>query len=76
MSLTSDELNSFHQFALAAIRDAENDATLEELLSKWRAAKERHETNDSIRQSLSEFESGQGRPVDQFMNEMKSKHQL
>jgi len=74
MSITNDELNSFHQFALAVIQEQGKDLTLESLVSQWRNSQERRETNEAISQSLAEFESGQGRPVKEFLDEMKTKH--
>ena len=76
MPLTNDDLQSFHQFALAEIRDDSINATLEELVSKWRASKERRETNESILQSLAEIDAGEGKPAEQFLSEMESKHNL
>ena len=75
MQTSHDDLNKFHAFATVAIR---NDATLsvEELVTLWRRSNEREAANDSIRQSLAEFDAGAGIPIDEFLNSMKSKHNL
>jgi predicted transcriptional regulator len=75
MSVTNDDLNNFHQFAISA-REDNTDATIEQLLAQWRATKERAETNESIRQGLAEMEAGEGQPLDEFIAEMNAKHNL
>lgn len=75
MSITNDDLNNFHQFALNA-REQHTDATIEQLLAQWRATRERAEANESIRQGLTEMEAGEGQPLDEFVAEMNKKHNL
>ncbi len=76
MSITHDELISFHQFATQVVGAGQADVSIEELVRQWRTARERVETNASIRQSLSEIESGYARPVDDFLDDMIAKHNL
>lgn len=76
MSTTTDDLNSFHQFATGIVSKGQTDLTLAELVEHWQQAKERASANESIRQSLAEFESGQGEPVKEFLGKMKSKYDL
>jgi len=76
MSTTTDDLNSFHQFATGIVSDGQTDLTLAELVEHWQQSKERASANESIRQSMAEFESGQGEPVREFLGKMKSKYDL
>ena len=76
MPLTNDDLQNFYQFALGAIKTDDNAASLRELADKWDAQRERTSANESIRQSLAEFEAGQGEPVRDFLGRMKSKYNL
>jgi len=76
MSISTDDLNSFHQFATSIVTRGQTTLTLSELVDHWQQSKEREATNQSIRQSLAEFESGQGQPVEEFLDEIKSKHNL
>lgn len=76
MSITTDDLKSFHQYAVNMVTRGQTELTLAELVAHWQQSQERAAANESIRQSLEEYESGQGQPVREFLGEMKSKHDL
>jgi hypothetical protein len=75
MSVTNDDLQNFYQFALTA-RDADVEASIEQLVSQWRASKERESVHEAIRSGLEEIEAGGGRPFEDFFVEMKAKYNL
>ena len=75
MSVSNEDLNDFHQFALS-VRHENASASVEELVAQWRAVKERAETNEAIRQGLVEIEAGDGRPAAEVMADMKAKYNL
>jgi len=76
MAITTNDLNSFHQFAVSIVAQGQTDLTLAELVERWQQAQERQSANESIRQSLAEFADGQGEPAQEFIDRMKSKHKL
>ena len=81
MSITTDDLKSFHEYAVSMVTRGQTELTLAELVAHWQQSKEqqsqeRSAANESIQQSLEEFASGQGQPVREFLGEMKSKHNL
>lgn len=61
MPITNDELDSFYQFALGAIKTNNSNKSLHQLLEQWDAQRERAEVNDAIRQGHAEIEVGGGR---------------
>ena len=75
MSISNEEINSFHQFALSFCNET-SDLTLEELVARWRATKDRDEVNEVIRQGLEEIGAGKGRPENEVFAEMKDKFDL
>ena len=75
MAVSNDDLNSFHQFAIS-VRDTNAEASIEHLLTQWRATKERESVHEAIRQGLEEVKAGGGRPFDEFFAEMKAKYNL
>lgn len=76
MSITTDDLNNFHQFATNMVASEQGQLTLPELVQHWQQSKERAAANKSIRQSLAEFEAGEGEPVRDFLDKMSSKYDL
>ena len=73
MPLTNDELQSFYQFALGIINTDEQADSLQDLVSKWDAQRERKSVNEAIRKGHAEILAGGGRTYDEFRSEMKSK---
>lgn len=75
MATTTDDLNSFYQFALDA-HQRNNCATIEQILVQWRNVKVRGEINEAIRDGLREIEEGGGKLVDEFLAETDAKYDL
>ena len=76
MAITTNDLNSFHQFAVSLVAQGQDNLTLPELVERWQRAQERQSANESIRQSLAEFADGQGEPAREFLDKMRNKHNL
>ena len=76
MPVTTDDLNSFHHFAITMVTKGQAPLTLAELVEHWEQEQELAAGNASIRQSLAEFKTGQGEPVREFLGKMKSKYNL
>ncbi len=76
MPITNDDLNSFYQFALVAIRSDNSCKSLHQLVEQWDAQRERANVNEAIRQGHAEIEAGGGRPYEEFAAEMKLKYDL
>lgn len=76
MPTTIDDLQDFYEFAAKAIAADKHVGSMLELVRKWRAMKERASVNEAIRISHAEFAAGDGRPADEFLAEMRAKHNL
>lgn len=63
------ELEQFHNYASARLANGGADLTLEELLSQYRAAREREEANEGIRRGLRDLAEGKHRPAEEVMAE-------
>jgi hypothetical protein len=82
MPTTVEEISEFQRFAVEQVRNGGSDLSLEELLERWRA--QRSKTNDSlrnkvnaaIRRGIAEADAGLGRPLDEFMDEFRQRHNI
>ena len=76
MPITNDDLDSFYQFELVAIKTDNSRRSLHQLVEQWDAQRERADVNKAIRQGHAEIEAGGGKPYEEFAAEMKSKYDL
>ena len=76
MPSTLQELDNFHHFAADQLRNPDSAASLEELLGRWRAARERGDANAAIAEGLSQMKAGRGRPLDDFIAEFRAEHNI
>lgn len=76
MPATQQELDNFHRFAVEQLRHEAPAASLEELLARWRTARQRTEVNGAIREGLAPMNAGLGRPLDEFMADFRARHQV
>ena len=51
MSITTDDLKRFHEFAVSMVSRGKTELTLAELVAHWQQAQERASANESIKQS-------------------------
>jgi hypothetical protein len=62
MTVTRQQLDSFHRFASEQIR-LQPAASLDELLDQWRREAEQTEAVADIQQGLQDYADGKARPV-------------
>lgn len=80
MSTTQDQLDSFHRFASEKLNNGGSEMSLQELYRLWRienpSTDERAAVADIISQGDADIESGNYRPLDEFMDEFRSKNDI
>ena len=76
MSVTQQDLDHFHEFASEAIRKGCKDSSLEDLIAKWRAVREREDVNAAIREGLDDVRAGRVRPAEEVTNDLRRKYRL
>jgi predicted transcriptional regulator len=70
MSVTKQQLDSFHRFASRRIQ-SQPAASLDELLEQWRHEAEQNETAADIQQGLRDYAAGEARPVDEAFADVR-----
>ena len=73
---TLQELEQFHEFATNLLSQTQSEYTLEELLDLYRAAFELSESNAAIEESLHDLAAGKARPLKEFLDEFRQRHQI
>lgn len=77
---TKEQIDSFHQFALQRIANGGSELTVDELYDQWRvehlSERERAEVHAAIRTGIQEADQGLGRPADEFIADMRKKHNI
>jgi len=63
MSLTPQDLDNFHQFALGRIGPGGDETSFLELANQWQAAREREEVVALIREATADMQAGRGTPI-------------
>lgn len=77
MSITVDEINRFHQFAIRRIEQApQGGLTFDDLLVEWDSAIHRGEINQAIREGIADVDAGRTYPAKQVNQELKAKYKL
>ena len=77
MSITVDEINRFHRFAVQRIEQSQQEElTLDDLLIEWDSTTHRDEINRAIREGIADVDAGRTYPVDQVNQELKAKYKL
>ena len=75
MTVTQEQLDSFHRFASEKLGNGGGELTWQELLALWRlenpSEQERSQTNAAIRNALEEIEAGLVQPADEAMEEIR-----
>jgi hypothetical protein len=79
MAATTQELQSFYQFAEQRLRNGGAEQSLDDLYGEWRACnptREELETNVlAVRAALRDMDGGEtGRPVDEFAAEFRRRN--
>jgi hypothetical protein len=79
MSATTQELQSFYQFAEERLRTGSSEQSLDDLYGEWRACNPTPEELDTnvlaLRAALRDLKSGEtGRPIEEFAAEFRQRN--
>lgn len=78
MSITKEEVDRFHDFAVAVVADGEADVTWLQLFELWRlknpSVVEYEENVTAIREALDAMDAGRMRPLPNFDAEFRQRH--
>lgn len=72
MALTHQQLADFHAFAVTKLESGSAE-TLQDLIDEWTAAREHEQSVAAIRESVAQYEAGQGMSVKQAFDEIRAK---
>lgn len=72
MAVTREELIDFNRFANQRLSDGGAD-TLQELVDEWNDLRSHEQSVSGIRDSVAQYEAGEGLPVDEAFNEVRRK---
>ena len=75
MSITLDQLNDFHRFAISRLGNGGAES-LTELAHKWQAARDRDEVNQALREATEDLQAGRFRPADDVLRDFERKYNL
>jgi hypothetical protein len=73
MATTREELDRFHQFAIAQLNTGAAHGELDELLVTWYDSLEREALNEVLRASLADLDAGRGRSASEVTAELQAK---
>lgn len=68
MNSTRQELDRFHDFALAKLSNGGAGLSLEQLLADWR---EKSDCNVALREAIAEMRAGKGQPLDEALDDIR-----
>jgi len=72
MAITKEDLNKFQTFADDILSGGSADS-LQEILDQWNAMREHSQSVAGIQESITQYEAGEGLPVDQAFDEVRKK---
>jgi oligoribonuclease (3'-5' exoribonuclease) len=75
MSISLDQLNDFHQFAVPHVRAGDVDS-LAELARQWEAAREREEVKMALAEAFEDIQAGRYRPAEDVSRDLRKKFNL
>ncbi len=75
MSVSLDQLNDFHHFALAQLGQGEA-ISISELAHQWQVARERDEVNEALREATEDLKAGRFRSADEVSRDLERKFNL
>jgi len=77
MSITVNDINNFHQFAIARIEKSNQDElTIDDLFVEWDSASNRKAINQAIRDGIADVDAGRTRPLEEVNERLKAKLKL
>ncbi len=75
MSVSADQLNDFHHFALAQLGNSEA-TSVADLALQWQAARERKEVNEALREATEDLKAGRFRSAGEVSRDLERKFNL
>jgi hypothetical protein len=75
MSISLEQLESFHRFAQQKLQTGEAES-IAELARQWEIVREREEVNEAIREGLEDLKAGRYRPAADVSRDMRRKYNL
>lgn len=72
MSVTKEDLHNFQQFADEKLANGAVES-LQNILDEWNARREREQSIAGIRESIAQYDAGEGLPVDKAFGEVRKK---
>lgn len=74
MTVTRQDLDSFHQFAADRLGISGSGITMDDLVIEWDSSRSRDEINAAISEGLADIEAGRHRPAGEVSEELRLKH--
>ncbi len=75
MSVSLDQLNDFHHFALAHVNQGDAQS-IAELAQQWQAARERDEVNEALLEATEDLKAGRFRSAEEVSRDLERKFNL
>lgn len=75
MSVSLDQLDDFHRFAVHLVQRGDADS-IAELARQWEAAREREAVNAALREAMEDLKAGRYRPAEEVTRELRRKYDL
>jgi hypothetical protein len=75
MSVSLEQLDSFHRFAQQKVQVGEVES-IAELARQWEIEHEREEVNEAIREAIEDLNAGRYRPAADVSRDMRRKYNL
>ncbi len=73
MSTIQQDLENFHQFAIARLAKRPSVESLDELIVEWRDSQSTDEVNAAIRRGLADIEAGRHEPIEQAVQRIRDR---
>lgn len=75
MSVSLDQLDDFHRFALDHLQSSDAES-IAELARQWEAAREREEIKEALAEAREDIKAGRYRPAEDVSRDMRRKYNL
>ena len=73
MTLTSQDLDSFHHFSREQLDSGEAGLSLEKLASRWLAAEQRSDIVAALHEAIDQMNAGLGESLDDAMDDIRQR---
>ena len=75
MSVSLDQLDDFHRFAMHHLRSGDAES-IAELARQWEAARETEEIKEALAEAMEDIKAGRYRPAEDVSRDMRKKYNL